>query len=181
MTAALVALLVLVGLIGLVYVTSYNSLVSDRQHVADAWAVVDVELDRRHSLIPGLVAAVRESAAHERTLLERLVAADHRAQDAQRTAADRSTPEADLAAAARAVIALREQYPALDTQQNFLQLQRELAMTEDRIGAARRFHNIKVAEYNRRTEAVPGNLVAARHDFAPAVYFDHDRDADPSG
>ena len=79
------------------------------------------------------------------------------------------------------MVALRERYPALDTQRNFLQLQNELAMTEDRIGAARRFHNIKVAEYNRRSEAVPGNLVAARHDFAPAAYFDHDRDADPSG
>lgn len=172
MTAALVAVLVLVGVMGLFYVASYNSLVSDRQHVADAWAVVDVELDRRHSLIPGLVAAVRGSAAHERSLLEQLVAADRRAQDTLHTAADRSTPEADLAVAARAVIALREQYPALDTQRNFLQLQKELATTEDRIGAARRFHNIKVAEYNRRMEAVPGNLVARRHNFAPAAYFD---------
>ncbi len=172
MTAVLAALLVAIGAVALVYVVSYNSLVLARQQVADAWAVVDVELDRRHSLIPGLVAAVRESATHERTLLEQLVAADRRAQDTLHTAADRSTPEADLAAAARAVIALRERYPALDTQRNFLQLQQELAMTEDRIGAARRFHNIKVAEYNRRTEAVPGNLVVSRHDFAPAGYFD---------
>ena len=172
MTVVLAGLLFAIGVAALVYVVSYNSLVLARQQVADAWAVIDVELDRRHSLIPGLVAAVRESAVHERSLLEQLVAADRRAQDTLHTAADRSTPEADLAAAASAVIALREQYPALDTQRNFLQLQQELAMTEDRIGAARRFHNIKVAEYNRRTEAVPGNLVVLRHDFAPAGYFD---------
>ena len=172
MTGVLVVLATLLVVVGLAYVVSYNSLVLARQQVADAWAVVDVELDRRHSLIPGLVAAVRESAAHERSLLEQLVVADRRAQNALHTATDRSTPEADLAAAARAVIALRERYPALDTQRNFLQLQSELALTEDRIGAARRFHNIKVAEYNRRTEAVPGNLVTSRHDFAPASYFD---------
>ena len=172
MTGVLVVLAMLLVVVGLAYVVSYNSLVLARQQVADAWAVVDVELDRRHSLIPGLVAAVRESAAHERSLLEELVVADRRAQNAIHTAVDRSTPEADLTAAARAVIALRERYPALDTQRNFLQLQQELALTEDRIGAARRFHNIKVAEYNRRTEAVPGNLIATRHAFTTADYFD---------
>jgi len=161
-----------VVLVGIGYAVSYNQLVTARQEVADAWAVIDVELARRHTLIPGLVAAVRESAAHEQTLLQQLIDADGRAKAASRTAADRSSPEADLAAAARAVIALRERYPALDTQRNFLQLQKELAITEDRIGAARRFHNIKVAEFNRRTEAVPGNVVARRHDLAPAAYFE---------
>lgn len=172
MTAVLVLLTVAIGIGLLGYLVSYNSLVSARQQVADAWAAVDVELDRRHTLIPDLVSAVQATAAHERVLLERLVKTDRRAREAAGSAAERSTPESDLTAAARAVMALREQYPALDSQQNFLQLQQELAVTEDRIGAARRFHNIKVAEYNRRTEAVPGNLVAARHHFRLANYFD---------
>lgn len=171
MMVVLVILALVVGTVGVAYAIAFNRLVSDREQIGDAWAVIDVELERRHTLIPGLVAAVQVSAEHEQSLLRDLVAADQRARATNRTAVERSMPEAELGAAARAVVALRERYPALDTQQNFLQLQRELAMTEDRIGAARRFHNIKVAEYNRRTEAVPGNIVAARHDFEPATYF----------
>ncbi len=160
--------------VAVAWTASFNGLVADRQQVGDAWAAIDVELERRHTLIPGLVAAVQATAAHERELLGRLVRAGQLAADAAHTAAERSMPEAELAAAASAVVALREQYPALNTQQNFLQLQRELAITEDRIGAARRFHNIKVAEYNRSIQAVPGNLVAKRHRFAPAAYFEVD-------
>jgi LemA protein len=172
MIALLVLLAVAVGAGVPSYLVSYNSLVLARQQVADAWAAIDVELDRRHALVPGLVSAVRATAAHERVLLERLVDTDRRARETAGRAAERSTPESELATAARAVVALREQYPALDSQHNFLQLQQELSVTEDRIGAARRFHNIKVAEYNRRTQAVPGNLVARRHQFALAEYFD---------
>jgi LemA protein len=172
MSALLVLLAVAVGAGLLGYLVSYNSLVSARQQVSDAWAAIDVELDRRHTLIPGLVSAVQATAAHERVLLERLVATDRRARETPGSAAERSLPESELATAARAVVALRERYPALDSQRNFLQLQEELAVTEDRIGAARRFHNIKVAEYNRRTQAVPGNLVTRRHQFALAEYFD---------
>ncbi len=174
MIATLVVLGIALTVLAVVYSTSYNGLVSDRQQVADAWAVIDGELERRHALVPGLVSAVRATAVHERELLQRLIEADRRSGEATRTAADRSSPEAELAAAASAVIALREQYPALNSQQNFLQLQKELATTEDRIGAARRFHNIKVAEYNRSIQAVPGNLVARRHHFDPAAYFGTD-------
>jgi LemA protein len=172
------AILVLIGVAGAIaaigYTVSYNRLVSDRQQVADAWAVIDVELDRRHTLIPALVTSVQATAAHERELLTHLVDTDRRARESSGDAAARSTPESDLAAAARAVVALRERYPALNSQRNFLQLQQELALTEDRISAARRFHNIKVAEYNRSLQAVPGNLVAKRHRFLPAAYFGTD-------
>jgi LemA protein len=165
------ALAVVVATLATAYSISYNRLVLARQQVADAWAVIDAELERRHQLIPGLVAAVTATAAHERVVLQRLIDADRRARDAGRTAAERSTPEDDLAAATHAVVALRERYPSLNSQQNFLQLQRELATTEDRLGTARRFHNIKVAELNRRIEAVPSNFVAARHGFTHATYF----------
>ena len=171
MITGLVVAIVALTIVAAVYVASYNGLVADRQEVADAWAVIDVELTRRHTLIPGLVSAVQATAVHERELLVRLIDADRRSVAAGGSAAERSSPEEELAAAARAVIALRERYPALNSQQNFLQLQRELAITQDRIGAARRFHNIKVAEYNRSIQAVPGNLIAPRHGFEPAAYF----------
>ncbi|BAN03688.1 LemA family protein [Ilumatobacter coccineus] len=170
----LIAVVVVLGALALAYLLSFNRLVAARQVVADSWATIDTELERRHALIPPLVESVRGAAAHERRLLDDLVAKERSAAQAAHTAHARSEPEQQLAAAARAVVALRERYPALDTQQNFLTLQHELAMTEDRIGAARRFYNIKVAELNRRTEAFPSNLVAARHGFERAAYFDPD-------
>lgn len=165
---------VAIGVLLIAGLLSYNRLVADQQAVSDSWATIDTELQRRHALIPPLVESVRGAAAHERQLLEDLVAKERSAAGAARTADARSEPEHQLAAAARAVIALRERYPALDTQQNFLTLQKELALTEDRIGAARRFYNIKVAELNRRTEAFPSNLVAAQTGFDRAAYFDPD-------
>ncbi len=158
--------------VALAYTKSYNRLVGDRQSVADAWAAIEVELDRRHELIPGLVEAVTASAVHERRLLDELIRLERVAADSDRDAASRSAPEHDLAAAAAAVVALREQYPALDSQQNFLSLQRELALTEDRISTARRYHNIRVAELNRRVQAFPSNLVARRHGITEAAYFE---------
>ena len=176
MTATNVAVIVVLvaAAVGLGYLVAYNRLVADRQRIADAWAVIDGELARRHELVPGLVASVQEAARHERALLDDLVRREREAASVERTAAARSTPEHDLEAATRAVVALRERYPALNSQQNFLSLQRELTTTEDRIGAARRFHDICVAEYNRRTEAFPSNLVAGRHGFRRAAFFGPD-------
>lgn len=166
----------LVAALAIAYLVSYNSLVTARQQVSDAWAAVAVELERRHSLIPGLVAAVQATAEHERRLLQDLVEADDRARATNGTAAERSSPESEVGAAARSVVALRESYPELNTQQNFLQLQRQLATTEDRLATTRRFHNIKVADFNRRTEAFPSGLVARRHGFVTAAYFGSDND-----
>ena len=160
-----------VVVVALAYLVSYNRLVTARQQTIDSWAAIDVELDRRHTLIPGLVDAVMATAEHERTLLQQLVDADERAAASEHTPADRSAPEAELARAASAVIALRERYPGLASQKNFLRLQGELAITEDRIGAARRFHNTRVAELNRRVEAFPSNMVAARHGIGHGVFF----------
>lgn len=171
MTTALIVAAAVLGVGALAYLVSYNRLVGARQATIDSWAAIDVELDRRHTLIPGLVEAVRATAEHERALLQRLIEVDERAAGADHTPADRSEPEAELARAASAVVALRERYPALNSQQNFLRLQGELAITEDRIGAARRFHNTRVAELNRRVEAFPSNVVADRHGFTRGVFF----------
>ncbi len=171
MTIAAVVVIAVTAL-AFAYLRSYNRLVIDRQSVEDAWATVDAELERRRALIPDLVAAVNASAVHERQLLDRLVRTERLAAAVESTASARTGPEHDLELATRAVIALREQYPALNSQQNFLRLQRELATTEDRISAARRFYNIQVADLNRRIQSVPSNVVARRHRFAEAAYFD---------
>jgi LemA protein len=170
MTVAAV-LVIVVTAFTLAYVKSYNRLVNDRESVADSWGTIDAELARRHGLIPELVAAVNASAIHERRLLDELVRKELVAATSGSTAAARSGPEHDLELATRAVVALREQYPALNSQQNFLTLQRELALTEDRISAARRYYNIQVADLNRRVQAFPSNLVARRHRFSEAAYF----------
>ncbi|MFK7919532.1 MAG: LemA family protein [Ilumatobacter sp.] len=172
MITTIVTILVLLAVAsGFTYLLSYNGLVQARQNVADAWAVIDLELQRRHDLIPQLVNSVQAAAVHERHVLDELIARERSAAAAAHTAADRSSPEALLAASASAVIALREMYPALNSQANFLRLQHDLAITEDRISAARRFHNLKVAELNRRTEAFPSNVVARSHRIDRGDYF----------
>ncbi len=170
MTVGAVIVIVVTAL-ALAYVKSFNRLVNDRQSVSDSWATIDAELARRHELIPELVEAVTASAAHERRLLDELVRTEQLAALTAGTAAARSGPEHDLEMATRAVIALRERYPALNSQQNFLTLQGELALTEDRISAARRYYNIQVSDLNRRVQAFPSNLVARRHGFTEASYF----------
>lgn len=153
---------------------SYNRLVRDRNAVAEAWGVIDSELARRHDLIPSLVASVQAAAVHERQLLDDVIRSERAAALRGASPDERAGPERELAAAARAVVALRERYPALDTSQNFLSLQRELSLTEDRIGAARRFYNFKVADLNRRVEAFPSNLIASAAGVERAAYFDPD-------
>jgi LemA protein len=160
--------------VGLAYLVSYNRLVARRQDVADSWATIDVELQRRHVLVPQLVASVRSAATHEQELLAELGRRNTEAAAAPHTPAAATTWEPPLAAALHEVIALRERYPALNSQQNFLRLQHELAITEDRIAASRRFYNTRVQRLNTAIGAFPSNLVASRHHIVTAEFFDHD-------
>ena len=145
-----------------------------RQQVADASATIDVELQRRHVLVPQLVAAVQSAATHEQSLLVELSHRNDTAAAAAHTPAAATTWEPPLAAALQQVLALRERYPALNSQQNFLGLQHELAITEDRIAAARRFYNTRVQKLNTAIDAFPSNVVANRHQVTKAEFFDHD-------
>lgn len=151
---------------------SHTRLVAARNAVDDSWADVDAELERRHRLIPRLVEAVGAAAAHERQLLTELATRNDAALAAPHTAGAANLWEPPLAEAARRVVALRERYPALNSRQNFLDLQQELASTEDRIAAARRFYNTRVERLNRRVEAFPSSVVADRHGFGRADFFD---------
>ncbi len=164
---ALVALIVIAPLVA--YMVSYNRLVNDRGEVVDSWAVINVELQRRHQLIPPLIESVRAAAAHERLVLVQLADAEIAATNT--SPATRSTQEMTVDQAIRAVVGLREQYPSLNSQENFLALQHELTLTEDRVAAARRFYNTRVANLNRRIDAFPSNAVARRHGFTKAEFY----------
>lgn len=163
-----VALLVIPGS----WWVSHTRLVNARNDVAAGWADIDAELERRHALIPALVDVVAAVARHEQVLLTELARRNDDAVAAPHTPSAASQWEPPLAAAARRVVALRERYPELDSQQNFLDLQRRLAMTEDRIAAARRYYNTRVEALNRRIEAFPSSIVASRHGFERAEFFD---------
>jgi LemA protein len=151
---------------------SHTRLVAARNDVATSWADVDAELERRHTLVPQLVEVVRAAAAHEVELLRELASRNDAALAAPRTPHVASELEPPLADAVARVIALRERYPRLNSQHNFLELQRQLSLVEDRITAARRFYNTRVEHLNRRVEAFPSALVARRHGFAKAAFFD---------
>lgn len=151
---------------------SHTRLVAARNDVEGSWADVDAELERRHTLIPELVEVVRAAAAHEVELLRELASRNDAALVAPRTPHAASELEPPLADAVAQVLALRERYPSLNSQHNFLELQRQLALIEDRIAAARRFYNTRVEHLNRRVDAFPSALVARRHGFAKAAFFD---------
>ncbi len=151
---------------------SHTRLVGARNDVEGGWADVDAELQRRHELIPQLVDAVQAAATHERELLVELAHRNELAVAAPHTAPAANRLEPPLTQAVAQVLALRERYPQLNSQHNFLELQRQLSLTEDRIAAARRFYNTRVEQLNRRVEAFPSAIVAERHGFAKAEFFD---------
>ncbi len=155
---------------GLWLVSTYNALVSLRQRGRQAFADIDVQLKQRHDLIPNLVETVKGYAAHEKSTLDEVVRARNAAVAAQGPNAQ-GAAEGALGAALSRLIALSEAYPDLKANQNFQQLQGELADIENKIAAARRFLNNTVAEYNAAIEGVPGVLIASRFGFEPLGYF----------
>jgi LemA protein len=162
---AAVATLVLVAI-----VASYNRFVRQRHLVEESWRQVDVELARRHRLVPDLVATVRAHAAHERAVLDRVTEAEATAEQ-RATVAERDGAESQLSQGLRWLLALGEDHPALRADLHFLALQRQLAETEDRIAAARRFYNGNVRALNTRVDSFPSSLVARSARVRRASYF----------
>ncbi len=161
---------------------SYNRFVSQRQLIDNAWANVDTELRRRYDLIPNLVRTVEGYATHEREVLRSVVEARNEAVERAGDVADQTEPERVLVHSLKSLLALAEAYPDLKADAHFLELQEELAITEDRIQAARRLYNGNVRDYNQRVESVPSNVVAMAAGFQRHDYFEIDaaiRDAGP--
>jgi LemA protein len=160
-------------LLVLAYILINNSLIGARNKCDEAWSGIDVQLKRRHDLVPNLVETVKGYAAHERETLTRVTDAR-----AGAVAADDSPPpqraqaESALSAALGGIRAVAEQYPQLRAADNFIRLQAQLAEIEDEIQAARRIYNSNVQIYNTRQQIFPNSIVAARGDFRPREFFE---------
>ncbi|MBI2003313.1 MAG: LemA family protein [Candidatus Wildermuthbacteria bacterium] len=155
------------------FATGYNRLVLLRNRVKEAFSDIDVQLKRRHDLIPNLVETVKGYASHERELFEKVTEARSRAMGAQ-GAHDRAVAENQLSQTLKSLFAVSENYPDLKASVNFLELQRELRDTEDKVQAARRFHNTNVLALNTGVETFPSNILASLFGFGKAEFFEVD-------
>jgi len=167
----LLILIVVVVLIGFLFIGAYNRLVALRQNANEAFADIDVQLKQRQDLIPNLVETVKGYAVHERGTLDEVTQA--RAAAASATSVEgRVQAESALTGALGRLMAVAESYPDLKANQNFLQLQSELADLENKIAAARRFFNNAVAEYNGAIQRFPATLIAGAAGFQTRDFFD---------
>src|SRR6266852_5258737 len=167
--AALI-LLVLIAVVVLWAVASYNRLVGLRNQTLNGWKQIDVQLKRRHDLIPNLVNTVKGSMEFERDTLTAVMDARAKAMAAAGPA-DASRKEGELSQALGRLFAVAENYPQLKSNENVKMLQEELASTENKIGFARQFYNDIATKYNISRETFPSNLIATTFNFAPAELF----------
>ena len=171
MDPLMIIVLVVVVLLVVFLISTYNRLVQLRNRIEAAWSQIDVQLKRRHDLIPNLVETVKGYAAHERETLEAVIRARQQAVDASGVE-NQAQAENFLTQALRQVFALAEAYPDLKANQNFLALQEELTGTEGRIAYARQFYNESVMSYDNALESFPSNIVAGAFNFEPKPYFE---------
>lgn len=169
-------LLVLIAIVA-VGVFLYNSLVRMREQVDASWADIDVQLKRRHDLVPNLVETVKGYATHESGTLERVIEARSAAMSAEGTQ-ERAQAENMLTGTLRSLFALSESYPQLKADRNFGQLQDTLADLEDHIHRARRYYNAVVRDYNTRTQQVPTSLIATAFGFHERDFFEIDDESE---
>lgn len=170
----LVPILILIGLaliVALWGVAAYNGLVTLRQKVRNAWAQIDVQLKRRHDLIPNLVNTVKGYAAHEKDTLERVINARARATSVT-LPADRIKAEGELSSALARLMAVSEAYPDLKANQNFMALQQELTGTEDRVAFSRQGYNDSVMQLNTRIQSFPTVFLARMFGFKEEPFFE---------
>jgi len=164
-------IIIAVGAIWLIAI--YNGLIRLKNQVDEAWSDIEVQLKRRYDLIPNLVSTVKGYAGHEKEVFEKVTEARTRAMGAG-TAEDKAQAENMLSGALKTLFAVAENYPDLKANQNFLELQRELTDTEDKIQASRRFYNGNVRDFNTKIEVFPNNIFAGMLGFVKRVFFDMD-------
>lgn len=163
---------ILAGLVALVAIL-YNRLIQDRNRIDAAWSDIDVQLQRRHDLIPQIVKAVKQYAKYERATLEAITALRNEAMKITDVAdiEMRSEKEEQLGKEVHRLIAVAENYPDLKANENFLNLQSELVETENYLQFARRFYNGSVRHFNTRVETVPNNIIAGWFGFSQRGFF----------
>lgn len=169
-----------VVLLILFFIGIYNSLVRSRNEVKNAWAQIDVQLKRRHDLIPNLIETVKGYMTHERETLEGITRARAGAVSAQAAGQVGQIAQAEsaLTGALRGFYAVAENYPQLKADANFRSLQEELTSTENKVGFARQFYNDAVLKYNTACETIPSNIVAGLGGFQKAEFFEIKDDAE---
>ncbi len=173
--AVIVIVVILVILVAWV-IGMYNGLARARLRCKEAWSGIDVQLKRRSSLIPNLVETVKGYAAHEKEVLENVTRA-RAALDNAKGPHDAAQADNMLQGALRSLFAVAEAYPDLKANQNFLELQRELTDTEDKIAYARQFYNTNVGGYNERIVTIPSSIIAGMFNFTPEEFYEAEEEA----
>lgn len=173
MSIAIVIVVLMLVIAGAAVIV-YNGLVRKRNRTGEAWSQIDVELKRRHDLVPNLVRTVQGYASHERATLETVTAARAAAVDAGATAdpAAVGTAENALNRSLRSLFAVAENYPQLRAEDGFLALQEQLAATEDKLEYARRYYNTSARDYDTAIQSFPGLLLAGPFGFGPRAFFE---------
>jgi LemA protein len=170
---ALIIVIVIVVLLLLIFIGTYNGLVGLRNQVKNAWAQIDVQLKRRHDLIPNLVETAKGYMEHERNTLEAVTNARNIAQSASTASpAERAQAEGALSSALSRLMVVVENYPNLKANQNFLALQEELTSTENKISFSRQYYNDSVLKYNNKTQMFPSNVIAGMTGFKQGEFFE---------
>lgn len=167
----MIAVLVFAGLLVFWVIFLFNGLIRLKNRVEEAWSDIDVQLKRRYDLIPNLIETVKGYAKHEREVLESVTEARTRAMGAQDTK-DQVEAENMLSDTLKSLFAVSENYPDLKANQNFLELQRELSDTENKIQASRRFYNGNVRDFNTKIQSFPNNMIAGTLNFKEKDFFE---------
>jgi LemA protein len=169
---AVIVLIVIVVVIVAVLAGMYNGLVRRRNQVDNSWSQIDVQLKRRHDLIPNLVEAVKDYMSYEQETLTNVTLARAAAIDAGKQGPQAvAQAENALTGTLKSLFAVTENYPDLKANQNVMQLQEELTSTENKIAFARQFYNDSVLTYNNKIQTVPSNLIAGMFNFSPRQFF----------
>jgi LemA protein len=159
-------------------IANFNRFSRVRQHIRESWADIEVELKRRYDLIPNLVETVRGYAKHEQEVLTKVIELRNKAMANHGPASVQAVDETALAIGMKRLFAVAEGYPTLKADAHFLALQQELANTEDRIAAARRFFNANDREMNQLCDSFPTNMLASAFGFEKATYFELSNEAE---
>ena len=177
MLIAIIVIAVLVIALVLIVISVNNSMIGARNRVDESWSGIDVQLKRRHDLVPNLVETVKGYATHEREVFEKVTAARAEATKAH-TPAEAAQKEGQLTAALTDLRAVAENYPELRATENFQKLQNELTEIEDEIQASRRIYNSNVQAYNTKIQVFPNSIIASNRGFTPREFFEIEDAAD---
>jgi LemA protein len=168
----MIILLAVIVFLVLFYIYIFNTLTSSRQGVSEAWSDIDVQLKRRHDLIPNLIDTVKGYATHEKSVFEQTAEIRTQAINSDpKDLSEKAAIENQLETSLHQILAIGENYPELKANENFLKLQDTLAETEDEIASSRRIYNDNVANYNTKIKTVPNNLIAKISQFEEASFF----------